>query len=141
MRITSSGSGEPPDGGRRKPTLGLLGADPLNVVVCDDERHIVRLIQVNLERQGHRVRTAFDGRQCLEVVAFETPDLLIVDSHMPYMDGLEVIRILRSKPETTNLRIVLLQKAEDQDSTFDPGGPSGVISKPFNPMHLVALLS
>ena len=43
----------------------------LKILVCDDERHIVRLIQVNLERQGYQVVTAYDGKEGLEKIRAE----------------------------------------------------------------------
>lgn len=54
------------------------------ILVVDDERHIVRLIQVNLERQGYNVVTAHDGKEALEKVASEKPDLVVLDVMMPY---------------------------------------------------------
>ncbi|MFQ3668200.1 MAG: response regulator, partial [Fimbriimonadaceae bacterium] len=68
---------------------------PLKIVVCDDERHIVRLIQVNLERQGYQVVTAFDGKEGLEKIKAEKPNLVVLDVMMPYMDGFEVLQNLR----------------------------------------------
>jgi CheY-like chemotaxis protein len=73
------------------------------ILVVDDERHIVRLIQVNLERQGYNVVTAHDGKEALEKVASEKPDLVVLDVMMPYMDGFEVLRTLRRNPETAEL--------------------------------------
>lgn len=56
-----------------------VGSGPLHVLVADDERHIVRLIKVNLERQGHLVRTAGSLTECLEKLREALPDLLVVD--------------------------------------------------------------
>jgi DNA-binding response OmpR family regulator len=53
------------------------------VLVCDDERHIVRLAQVNLERQGHEVDTCTNADDCLAKLRTGTFDLLVVDSDMP----------------------------------------------------------
>ena len=53
------------------------------VLVCDDERHIVRLIQVNLERQGHNVDTCGPADECLAKLRTGAFDLLVVDSDMP----------------------------------------------------------
>ena len=77
---------------------------PLKVLVCDDERHIVRLIQVNLERQGYQVVTAFDGKEGLEKIRAEKPNLVVLDVMMPYMDGFEVLKNLRREPETCSSR-------------------------------------
>lgn len=59
-------------------TGGETTKSKTHVFVCDDERHIVRLIQVNLERQGWRVTTAYSGEEALEKMRADRPDLLIL---------------------------------------------------------------
>ena len=115
---------------------------PLKVLVCDDERHIVRLIQVNLERQGYTVVTAFDGKEGLEKVRSEKPNLCVLDVMMPYMDGFEVLKALRREPETENLPVIMLTaKAQDKD-VFEGYhyGADMYLTKPFNPMELVTFV-
>lgn len=112
------------------------------ILVCDDERHIVRLIQVNLERQGYQVVTAYDGKEGLEKVKSEKPDLLVLDVMMPYMDGFEVLKTLRREPETESLRVIMLTaKAQDKD-VFEGYhfGADMYLTKPFNPMELVTFV-
>jgi two-component system alkaline phosphatase synthesis response regulator PhoP/two-component system response regulator VicR len=115
---------------------------PLKVLVCDDERHIVRLIQVNLERQGYTVVTAFDGKEGLEKIRAEKPNLCVLDVMMPYMDGFEVLKALRREPETENLPVIMLTaKAQDKD-VFEGYhyGADMYLTKPFNPMELVTFV-
>ena len=115
---------------------------PLKVLVCDDERHIVRLIQVNLERQGYQVVTAFDGKEGLEKIRAEKPNLVVLDVMMPYMDGFEVLKTLRREPETENLPVIMLTaKAQDKD-VFEGYhyGADMYLTKPFNPMELVTFV-
>ncbi|MEZ0325495.1 MAG: response regulator transcription factor [Fimbriimonas sp.] len=112
------------------------------ILVCDDERHIVRLIQVNLERQGYQVVTAFDGKEGLEKVRAEKPNLLVLDVMMPYMDGFEVLKNLRREPETEDLPVIMLTaKAQDKD-VFEGYhyGADMYLTKPFNPMELVTFV-
>jgi two-component system alkaline phosphatase synthesis response regulator PhoP/two-component system response regulator VicR len=114
----------------------------LKVLVCDDERHIVRLIQVNLERQGYQVITAFDGKEGLEKIRSEKPNLVVLDVMMPYMDGFEVLKNLRKDPETENLPVIMLTaKAQDKD-VFEGYhyGADMYLTKPFNPMELVTFV-
>ena len=61
------------------------------ILVTDDEPNIVRLIQVNLERQGFQVETANNGAQALEKIRANRPDLLVSDVMMPEMDGFELL--------------------------------------------------
>ena len=115
---------------------------PLKVLVCDDERHIVRLIQVNLERQGYIVVTAFDGKEGLEKIQSEKPNLVVLDVMMPYMDGFEVLKSIRREPETENLPVIMLTaKAQDKD-VFEGYhyGADMYLTKPLNPMELVTFV-
>lgn len=114
----------------------------LKILVCDDERHIVRLIQVNLERQGYQVVTAFDGKEGLEKIRAEKPNLVVLDVMMPYMDGFEVLKALRREPETETLPVIMLTaKAQDKD-VFEGYhyGADMYLTKPFNPMELVTFV-
>ena len=115
---------------------------PLKILVCDDERHIVRLIQVNLERQGWNVVTAYDGKEGLEKISSEKPDLIVLDVMMPYMDGFEVLKSIRKEPSTEKLPVIMLTaKAQDKD-VFEGYhyGADMYLTKPFNPRELVTFV-
>ncbi len=112
------------------------------VLAVDDERHIVRLIQVNLERAGYQVATAFDGTEALKKVEGEKPDLIVLDVMMPRMDGFEVLKRLQANPETREIPIVMLT-AKAQDADVFRGWSSGVsayLTKPFNPLELITFV-
>jgi len=109
------------------------------VLVVDDERHIVRLIQVNLERAGYQVVTAFDGAEALKKVAADKPDLIVLDIMMPRMDGFEVLKRLKAKPESSEIPVIMLT-AKAQDADVFRGWASGVsayLTKPFSPIELI----
>ena len=109
------------------------------ILTCDDEKHIVRLIQVNLERQGYEVITAYNGKECLEKVHSEHPDLVVLDVMMPEMSGFEVLEALKSNPETERIPVIMLT-ARAQDADVLRGWQGGVecyLTKPFNPMELI----
>ena len=115
---------------------------PKKILAVDDERHIVRLVQVNLERAGYQVVTAFDGKEALQKVEAEQPDLVVLDVMMPYMDGFEVLQTLRKNPSTRDLPVIMLT-AKAQDADVFRGWQSGVdcyLTKPFNPMELIAFV-
>jgi len=115
---------------------------PKKILAVDDERHIVRLIQVNLERAGYEVVTAYDGREALKKIADERPDLVVLDVMMPYMDGLETLKQIRANAATRDLPVIMLTaKAQDQD--VFRGYSSGAdiyLTKPFNPMELLTFV-
>lgn len=112
------------------------------ILAVDDEKHIVRLVQVNLERQGYQVVTANDGKEALEKVESERPDLVVLDVMMPYMDGFEVLQNLRRNASTRDIPVIMLT-AKAQDADVFKGWQSGVdcyLTKPFNPMELISFV-
>ncbi len=115
---------------------------PKKILAVDDERHIVRLVEVNLQRAGYEVVTAYDGREALEKVKAEKPDLVVLDVMMPYMDGFEVLKNLKADPETADIPVIMLT-AKAQDADVFRGWQSGVdcyLTKPFNPMELLTFV-
>ena len=115
---------------------------PKKILAVDDERHIVRLVEVNLQRAGYEVVTAYDGREALEKVKAENPDLVVLDVMMPYMDGFEVLKNLKADPATAEIPVIMLT-AKAQDADVFRGWQSGVdcyLTKPFNPMELISFV-
>ena len=115
---------------------------PKKILAVDDERHIVRLVEVNLQRAGYEVVTAYDGREALEKVKSENPDLVVLDVMMPYMDGFEVLKNLKADPATAEIPVIMLT-AKAQDADVFRGWQSGVdcyLTKPFNPMELLTFV-
>lgn len=115
---------------------------PKKILAVDDERHIVRLVEVNLQRAGYEVVTAFDGKEALEKVKAESPDLIVLDVMMPYMDGFEVLKNLKADNETRDIPVIMLT-AKAQDADVFRGWQSGVdcyLTKPFNPMELLTFV-
>lgn len=112
------------------------------ILAVDDERHIVRLVQVNLERAGYQVIAAFDGKEALKKVEADRPDLIVLDVMMPHMDGFEVLKRLKSNDQTKDIPVVMLT-AKAQDADVFRGWASGVdcyLTKPFNPIELLTFV-
>lgn len=112
------------------------------ILACDDEKNIVRLIQVNLERAGYNVITAYDGKEALHKVLHEHPDLVVLDVMMPYMDGFEVLQNLRRHAITRDIPVIMLT-AKAQDNDVFRGWQSGVdcyLTKPFHPAELISFV-
>lgn len=115
---------------------------PKKILAVDDEKHIVRLVQVNLERAGYQVATAFDGVDALKKVQEYQPDLIVLDVMMPQMDGFEVLKHLKANPETRDIPVIMLT-AKAQDADVFRGWQSGVdcyLTKPFNPLELLSFV-
>jgi two-component system alkaline phosphatase synthesis response regulator PhoP/two-component system response regulator VicR len=109
------------------------------ILVVDDEPHIVRLVEVNLQRRGYEVVRAGDGIEALERVGSEKPDMIILDVMMPRMNGFETLKELQLNPKTRSIPVIMLT-AKAQDSDVFKGWQSGVsayLTKPFNPKELL----
>ncbi|MFH1855040.1 MAG: response regulator [bacterium] len=109
------------------------------ILVVDDERPIVRIIQVNLERAGYEVICAYDGVEALEKVEECQPDMVVLDVMMPRMDGFEVLKHLQVDPRFQHIPVIMLT-CKAQDADIFRGWASGVASyltKPYNPRELL----
>ena len=112
------------------------------ILVVDDERHIVRLVEVNLERSGYEVIAAYNGQEAVASAQAERPDMIILDVMMPRMDGFEALKELRSDSRTKDIPVIMLT-AKAQDADIFKGWASGVdsyLTKPFNPRELLAFV-
>jgi two-component system, OmpR family, alkaline phosphatase synthesis response regulator PhoP len=109
------------------------------ILVVDDERHIVRLVQINLERQGYIVIPAADGREGMERIHEQRPDLIILDVMMPHMDGFEVLAVLKGDASLKTIPVIMLTaRAQDRDVLRGMEcGADLYLTKPFNPFELV----
>lgn len=126
----------------RLPHGGFPVAPMPKVLVVDDQPHIVRLIQVNLERERIDVITAGDGEEALAQVYAEHPDLVILDVIMPKRDGFEVLKAMKSDPETSAIPVIMLT-VRTQNADIVEGLHQGAelyMPKPFHPRELVALV-
>jgi DNA-binding response OmpR family regulator len=114
------------------------------VLAVDDDPVILRLLQLNLELEGHDVLTAPDGRAGLDAVRAERPDVVLLDVMMPHLDGFEVCAAIRADadPAVAGTPIVFLSaKAQEGDiSTGLLAGADAYVTKPFDPLELVELV-
>jgi DNA-binding response OmpR family regulator len=109
------------------------------VLVVDDDPVILRLLEVNFEMEGFAVRTAADGAEGLAAARAEPPDVIVSDVMMPKMNGLELVRGLKSDPLTAGIPVILLS-AKAQASDVRDGRDAGAddyVTKPFEPLDLV----
>ncbi len=107
------------------------------ILVVDDERNIVELLRLYLEKEGWAVISAADGEEALALHARHDPDLVILDLMLPKLDGFEVCRELRRRGDVP---IVMLTARDDVvDSIVGLElGADDYVAKPFNPRALVA---
>lgn len=107
------------------------------ILVVDDEARMVRFIQLNLEHDGFRVISAYNGREALEQVRSQLPNLILLDVMMPDLDGFEVLERIREQSAVPV--IMLTAKGEEDDRVRGLElGADDYITKPFSPRELVS---
>lgn len=114
--------------------------DSVKVLIVDDEPDILEFLSYNLNKEGYEVLTASDGEEGIRVAEREHPQLVILDIMMPKMDGVEVCRHLRNKPEFDKTLIAFLTAREEdysQIAALDVGGDD-YITKPIRPRVFVS---
>ncbi len=110
-----------------------------HILTVDDEAGIRRLVQLNLQRVGYRVSSAQDGVEGLRMMEADPPDVVILDITMPNMDGIEMLRRLRSDPARKHVRVIMLTaRSRDQDVfESERSGADFYLTKPFSPQGLL----
>ena len=112
-----------------------------HVLVVDDEQDIAGLIKHGLEKGGDiEVEIVGTGDGALKAVNERTPDLIVLDLNLPVLSGLEVCRILRSRPNTATVPIIMLtaRTSESDRVTGLDVGADDYITKPFSLRELAA---
>jgi DNA-binding response OmpR family regulator len=113
---------------------------PQRILVVDDDKSIIKVLQGYLEQSGYQVLTAADGEMALHVLRRERPDLVILDLMLPHRDGWEVTRIIRGEETMAATPIIMLTaRVEDTDKIVGLElGADDYITKPFNAREVVA---
>ncbi|MEM7337850.1 MAG: response regulator transcription factor [Actinomycetota bacterium] len=108
------------------------------IVVAEDDPKQAELMRLYLEREGHAVVVAADGRAALEEVRRLRPDLVVLDVMMPRVDGLDVCRVLRHENIDVPVMMVTARSTEDDLLLGLDIGADDYLTKPFSPRELVA---
>ena len=111
-----------------------------HILVVDDDPDIRTLVNKALSQDGHIVIEASGGQEALALIDAQAPDLLVLDLLMPKQGGLEVLKVLRSRPSTAALPVLVLTALDDEVNTsagFDLGA-TDYLTKPFSIPQLAA---
>ena len=111
-----------------------------SILVVEDEPDIRKLVQYNLAQERFKVLEAEDGEQALKILQREKPNLVILDLMLPGLSGLELCKLLRDRPQTAQLPILMLTaKAGEADKVVGlEMGADDYLAKPFSPREMVA---
>ena len=108
------------------------------VLIVDDEKAIVDILEFNLQRDGYETLKAYDGPEGLRMAREENPDLLLLDIMLPGMDGFEVCRTLRGEGNDVPI-VMITAREEETDKVFGLEiGADDYVTKPFSMRELLA---
>jgi len=108
------------------------------VLIVDDEKAIVDILEFNLQRDGYETLKAYDGPEGLRMARDENPDLLLLDIMLPGMDGFEVCRTLRGEGNDVPI-VMITAREEETDKVFGLEiGADDYVTKPFSMRELLA---
>jgi len=122
------------------PQSGRDASRGARILVVDDEPDLRTLANLALSQDGHIVVEASSGQEALAMIDAAMPDLVLLDLLMPKQGGMEVLRILRSKPATAALPVIVLTGIDDERTTragFEFGA-TDFLTKPFSIPQLAA---
>ncbi|MDD4239485.1 MAG: response regulator transcription factor [Desulfotomaculaceae bacterium] len=110
------------------------------VLVVEDEANILKLLAFNLTKEGYQVVALNNGQAAVNFMKKGKPDLIILDIMLPKVDGYEILRMLREKPETSAIPVIILSaKGEILDRVLGLElGADDYITKPFSPREVLA---
>ena len=120
-----------------------MGKNKKHILVVDDEKEILELIQFNLEQNDFKVTVVKTGEAALKKARSIDPDLIVLDLMLPGIDGLDVCRILKSDKETEDISVVMLTaKGSEEDIVRGLElGADDYLTKPFSPKVLIARIN
>lgn len=108
-----------------------------NILVCDDDKEIVKAIDIYLSKENYKIFKAYNGNEALNIIKNNEIHLVILDIMMPEKDGIETLEEIRK--EYTLPVLMLSAKSEDSDKIIGLDlGADDYVTKPFNPMELIA---
>jgi two-component system, OmpR family, KDP operon response regulator KdpE len=106
------------------------------ILIVDDDPHFLRTLRLALDSHGYEVDAAADGRQALDAVAARVPDLVVLDWHLPRMDGIQTCQALRAQSDVPVI-MVSGNRSNSKDTALDAGA-NDYLSKPFSIGDLLA---
>jgi DNA-binding response OmpR family regulator len=110
------------------------------ILIADDEPNIVISLEFLLEQDGYRVLVARDGRQAVEAIERDAPDLVLLDVMLPHLSGYDVCQTIRRNPAWRDIRVIMLT-AKGREVEMSKGyalGADAYVTKPFSTQELLA---
>ncbi len=110
------------------------------ILIVDDEKDIVKMLDYNFKKEGYRTVLAYDGEDALSLAKREHPDIVLLDLMLPGIDGLEVCKALKKEEKTSSIPIIMLTaKTQEADKVIGLElGADDYMTKPFGLKELLA---
>jgi phosphate regulon transcriptional regulator PhoB len=111
-----------------------------SILIVEDEKDIVKMLEYNLKKEGFRTLSARNGEDAIDSARGEHPDIIILDLMLPGIDGLEVCKSLKGDSKTASIPIIMLTaKSRESDKVVGLElGADDYVTKPFSPRELIA---
>jgi len=116
-----------------------MKAEIKKILVVDDEKDLVELLEWNLRRKGYQVMVAYDGEGAISMAKENVPDLILLDFMLPGIDGMNVLSQLHKHDMTRNVPIVMITARRESALIFEAikRGATDVMHKPFSVKELM----
>jgi len=113
------------------------------ILAVDDSAAMRQMVGATLMAAGHDVEQASDGQEALQIAATKPFDLVITDVNMPVMNGLELVRKLRTLPTYRGVPLLVLTTENSTERKMEgkEAGATGWLVKPFNPDRLLSTIA
>jgi PAS domain S-box-containing protein len=115
-----------------------LKPGPARILIVDDERHNRQLLQVMLAQEGFDIQSVGSGKDALDLVARQPPDLMLLDIMMPGMDGYMVVESIKQNASTKNIPVIIVTDLDDRDTRMRAlqTGAEDFLTKPVDRAEL-----
>ena len=109
------------------------------VLVIEDDAHIWKMIEYKLKKEKHDLTWACDGMKAMEALEAAKPDLIISDIMVPYMDGLQILKKVKSMDNLKDIPVIMLTSKAQEDDILKglELGAHDYMAKPFSPAELI----
>lgn len=110
---------------------------PKKILLVEDEKHIARFVELELQHEGYEVKTAYDGREGLTLATSENFDVLLLDVMLPSINGIEICRRIRTQSQVPIILLTARDAVMDRVAGLDAGADDYIV-KPFAIEELLA---
>jgi two-component system, OmpR family, alkaline phosphatase synthesis response regulator PhoP len=112
------------------------------ILVVDDEPDILKVVVFRLKKSGYEVLSAVNGKETLELLKTQKPDLIVLDYRLPDTNGLEISKVVRADASMKTMPIILLSASSGGDisQALQDAHVNEYVKKPFDPEELLAAI-